>query len=245
MPVRVRFMLAERGTVADLERLAGHGFYFDLKVDGIRAMVELSGARHPAPRVAMHSRNDLDLTRRFPELVEALESLDERALVLDAEIAVRASDGMPSWPLTQRRTAQSTPSASLVKELPASLFVFDVLTLGRDDTTGLTFQRRRDLLEQLADEWPSPLTLTPCTRDVSAIWDFVGTHHLEGVIAKAPLSRYRPGRSSDWVKVKAVQSLTCLVGGVQWAGAEGLGALRSLHLYLVGESGELVPVGKA
>ncbi len=238
-------MLAERGSVADLERLASRGFYFDLKVDGIRALVELTDADEHPSRVAMRSRNDLDLTRRFPELVKALETLDERVLVLDAEIAVRDADGLPSWPLTQRRTAQSTPSASLVTEFPASLFVFDVLTRGSDDTTALPFQRRRALLEELATDWRGVLTVTPCSRDFAAVWDLVGQHHLEGVVAKAPMSRYRPGRSGDWVKIKATGTLTCLVGGVEWSGVEGASTPRSLHLYLLSETGELVSIGKA
>ena len=239
-------MLAERGSVIDLERLAARGFFFDLKVDGIRALVELSDdAEAQSRRVEMSSRNGLDLTRRFPDLVKAVKDLGEQGLTLDGEIAVRGADGLPSWPLTQRRTAQSTPSASLVKELPAHLYVFDVLAIGPQDTTSLPFQRRRDLIEELAAGWPSAVGLTACSRDLEAVWGLVVANHLEGVIAKAPASTYRSGRSRDWVKVKVTQSLTCLVGGVEWAGAEGVSEPRSLHLYLLAETGDLVQVGKA
>lgn len=246
MQLPMRFMLAERGTVADLERLAGRGFFFDLKIDGIRALVELSGdAATQLHQERMSSRNGLDLTRRFPDLDEVLSGFGEDGLTLDAEIAVRGPDGLPSWPLTQRRTAQSTPSASLVQELPAHLYVFDVLAIGRQDTTSLPFQRRRGLLEQLAADWSGAVSLTACSRDLEAVWGLVAANHLEGVIAKAPTSKYRPGRSRDWVKVKATQSLTCLVGGVDWAGVEGDSEPRSLHLYLLNEAGDLVQVGKA
>ncbi len=239
-------MLAERGSVTNLERLAARGFFFDLKVDGIRALVELSDdAEAQSRRVEMSSRNGLDLTGRFPDLVKAVKDLGEQGFTLDGEIAVRGPDGLPSWPLTQRRTAQTTPSESLVKELPAHLYVFDVLAIGPQDTTSLPFRERRILLEELAADWPSTVSLTACSRDAGAVWDLVTGNHLEGVIAKAPMSRYRPGRSRDWVKIKAMQSITCLVGGVEWAGAEGVSAPRSLHLYLLAETDDLVQVGKA
>lgn len=238
-------MLAERGTVADLARLAARGFFFDLKVDGIRALVAVHPNASAVSHVTVTSRNDLDLTRRFPDLVESLESLGGTALTLDAEIAVRGADGLPSWPLTQRRTAQSTPSAALVKELPAHLYVFDVLAIGPQDTTSLPFERRRALLEELADDWGGAISITVCSRSADAVWEVVVANHLEGVIAKAAASRYRAGRSRDWVKIKATQSLTCLVGGVEWAGLEGVSEPRSLHLFLLDESGDLVQVGKA
>ncbi|MBA2445678.1 MAG: hypothetical protein H0V49_10145 [Nocardioidaceae bacterium] len=241
----MRFMLADRGSVQDLERLSGRGFFFDLKVDGIRAMVELGGTGSQPRRLTMSSRNELDLTRRFPDLVESIRDLGDEALILDSEIAVPGTHGLPSWPLTQRRTAQSSPSAALVKELPAHLYVFDVLAISTQATASLPFTRRRELLEELATGWRRAVSVTACSRDAAAVWELVSEHHLEGVIAKAPLSRYRPGRSRDWVKIKATQSLTCLVGGVEWAGAEGMSDPRSLHLYLLDEAGELVQVGKA
>jgi bifunctional non-homologous end joining protein LigD len=76
------------------------------------------------------------------------------------------------------------------------------------------------------------------------MWDFVLQHDLEGVLAKNPESRYIAGRTREWIKVKATQTLTCLVGGVEWA-PDMAGEPRSLRLYLVDADGELSPVGKA
>jgi len=235
-------MLAERGTPADLERLATSGYVFDLKIDGIRALVR-TGRTGTGPAIAMTSRNGLDLTARFPELVESLAQLGDD-LVLDAEIAVPDASGLPSWPLTQRRTAQRT-ARRLATELPAHLYVFDVLQARGADMTSQPFSARRDLLETLATGWREHLGLTACSADPWSLWGLVLEHSLEGVIAKRSDSRYRPGRSRDWVKIKATQTLSCLVGGVEWSGAEGASEPGSLDLFLVDERGALVPVGHA
>ncbi len=239
------FMLAERGRSQDLDRLAGAGYVFDLKVDGIRALVSISRPGGGSPVVAMTSRNGLDLTVRFPELVEALVGLSEPALVLDAEVAVPGPSGLPSWPLTQRRTAQRTAPGRLVRELPAYLYVFDLLGRGSEDLRHEPFHIRRERLEEMAARWSGRIGLTICTGDPWPLWDVVREHALEGVVAKRRTSTYRPGRSRDWVKIKATQTLTCLVGGVDWAGAEGASEPRSLQLYLVDAAGALVPVGNA
>ena len=245
----MRFMLAERGTVTDLGRLSAAGFAFDLKVDGIRALVSVGeGGSQSPPDIAMTSRNDLDLTGRYPELVEALHDLavvgPPRRLTLDAEIAVPGPDGLPSWPLTHRRTAQRSGTLHSVGQEAAHLYVFDVLGVDGRDTTSWPLRQRRALLDTMAGDWPSRVSLTPYTTDFRPLWDLVVEHGLEGVIAKHPDSRYRPGRSKHWVKIKATSTLSCLVGGVEWA-PDRTGEPRSLQLFLVDGDGDLVPCGKA
>jgi bifunctional non-homologous end joining protein LigD len=236
-------MLAERGRPEDLDRLAASGHVFDLKIDGIRALVRTQASGQEAT-VTMTSRNGLDLTQRFPELVESLHRLGDD-VVLDAEVAVPDATGLPSWPLTQRRTAQRTAPGRLAVELPAYLYVFDVIEARGESTMSVPFRSRRQLLERWAAAWRGRLGLTVCSPDPWYLWQLVMEHSLEGIVAKRADSRYRPGRSRDWVKIKAVRTVSCLVGGVDWSGAEGTGEPRSLELFLVDEGGQLVPVGNA
>lgn len=257
----MEFMLAERGTPADLDRLSLRGYVFDLKIDGIRALVTIGGSsaatgrtrdKGSVPAVAMTSRNGLDLTGRYPELVTPLQQVGAQRcggravddLVLDAEIAVPGPDGLPSWPLTHRRTAQRSAARQLTTQLPARLYVFDLLKLAGDDTTGWPLGHRRATLEELAADWPQQVSLTPHSDSVGPLWEMVVEKGLEGVIAKKRDSRYHPGRSRDWVKIKATQTLSCLVGGVEWA-PDVPTEPRSLQLFLVDPVGDLVSVGKA
>jgi len=231
-------MLAHRGTPADLDRLRQRGYVFDLKVDGVRALVTVDDAQ-----LSLVSRNDKQYAGRFPELLEPLEPLRARRVVLDAEIAVPDRRGLPSWPLTQRRTARQSGAGHIEPHLRARLYVFDITRLEGVDVRASPFSERRALLQELADGWSPELTLTVCVDEPHALWALVAEHRLEGVIAKRAVSAYRPGRSADWIKVKAVHTVTCLVGGVTWSGERGTREPRSLDLYLVAEDGSLVPVG--
>lgn len=242
-------MLADRGRPEDLALLAAAGFVFDLKVDGIRCLASLEpGAPGDAARVTLASRNGRSLVTRFPEIAAALMLLETPRLVLDAEIAVPGPDGLPSWPLTHHRTAQSVATHALVREHPAQLFVFDVLRVDDTSTVQWSFVRRREALEHLAASdtgWSPSLTLTPCDTDADAMWQLVLDHELEGLVAKRPASPYSAGRSRNWIKVKATQTVSCLVGGVDWAGEPAVSDPRSLHLFLVDDAGALQQVGKA
>jgi bifunctional non-homologous end joining protein LigD len=230
-------MLAGRGLPKDLPRLQEQGYVFDLKVDGVRAMVTCD-----ADQLSLLSRNDKGFARRFPELIGPLEALRTRSVVLDTEIAVSDQRGLPSWPLTQQRTARQSGSG-VDPRLSARLYVFDLLRLEGTDTTGAPFRERRQLLQTLARSWSPELVLTVCSEDHHRLWELVVEHRLEGVIAKRADSPYRSGRGTDWIKIKSVHTLTCLVGGVTWAGAEGTSEPRSLDLYLVDANAALVPVG--
>lgn len=239
--MRPGFMLAERAGPQTLDQLARRGYLFELKVDGIRALAEIDA---PAGQVALWSRNGLSLARRYPDLVDALRTLDGFVGVLDAEISVAGPDGLPSWAMTLQRTQQAVPSTRLLREAPAHLYVFDVLSLDGADQTSQPFATRRALLEQLAEGFPPSIGLTPLSDDPHALWTFVTEHRLEGVVAKKATSPYRAGRSPLWVKLKAVQSVSCLVGGVDYA-PDLPDEPRSLHLFLVDDDGELLAVGKA
>ena len=135
------FMLAQRGEVGDLPRLRERGYVFDLKVDGVRALVTCDH-----DRLTLVSRNDKQFAARFPELIQPLERLRERSVVLDCEIAVPDRRGLPSWPLTQRRTARQSGAGRVEPHLRARLYVFDLLRLDGLDTTAHTFAERRELL---------------------------------------------------------------------------------------------------
>jgi bifunctional non-homologous end joining protein LigD len=241
-------MLAERGTPSQLDELARRGFWFDLKIDGIRALVTLGTSQHgQPPEVSMTSRNRLDLTGRYPELRVALELVAASGpddLVLDSEIAVPGPDGLPSWPLTHRRTAQRSATPAGVANVPATLYVFDVLRIGASDLRQRPWRDRRAELDALATTWPDRISATPVSPQPAPLWELVERHRLEGVVAKNPESRYVAGRSRDWVKIKATSSLSCLVGGVEWA-PDVPNEPRSLQLFLVDPDGDLVPVGKA
>src|SRR6266511_4917334 len=109
----------------------GHGWQFEPKWDGFRALVFRDGAE-----ILIQSRDEKSLNRYFPELLEPLRSQLPARCVLDGEV-VAAKDGALDFDALQLRIH---PAASRVKllsqEIPASIVFFDLLGEGDRDLRG-------------------------------------------------------------------------------------------------------------
>ena len=237
--------------LAKLARELPTGDYlYEPKWDGFRCIVFRDG-----PEVELGSRNELPLTRYFPEVVAALqEALPDRAVV-DGEVVLVGASGLNFDLLSQRVHPAESRVRLLAETTPASFVAFDLLALGHRDLRPEPFHERRSLLEGLLAGTSSTGTsstgsvhLTPCTRDrtVAADWfhRFEGAG-LDGVVAKAADLAYIAGKRV-MVKVKHERTAEFVVGGFRWykgsaaAASEEVGSLM-LGLYTKG--GELAHVG--
>lgn len=233
-------MLAQRGEVKDLPALASAGYLFDLKIDGVRALVTIDGTD-----ITIKSRRGEDITGKYPEVVGALREQGEQRVVLDCEIAVCDNRGLPSWERTHKRDAQVNRIARWAAHMPATLFVFDCLQYRGIDMRSRPFAARRERVETLTAAWDTP-RLQAVLHGVTeaAMWAVVSDFDLEGLVAKRADSPYRPGRSRDWIKIKRTRTATCLVGGFDPGEGSRADTFGALHLYLLDEHQELVPVGR-
>src|SRR3954454_21680131 len=114
-----------------------------LKWDGVRAItyVEDGGVR-------LMSRNDKDMSRSYPELA-ALGDLVEAPTILDGEI-VALRDGRPDFGLLQSRMHVQRPTERLLRSVPVTYYVFDVLFLDGRPLLDRPYTGRRAELERLA-----------------------------------------------------------------------------------------------
>ena len=90
------------------------GWYFELKWDGFRTIAEKD-----RQGVRLYSRNQNDLTKRFPSIVEAVRSLDN--VILDGEICALDERGHPRFEWLLNRGRQGGVVV---------MYVFDFLRLG-------------------------------------------------------------------------------------------------------------------
>ena len=183
----------------------------EVKYDGYRALSALSNGR-----VAMWTRNALDLTARFPALARALSRVVVGDAVIDGEICVLDPDGVSRFELLQQGGE-------------AVLFAFDLLRLDGEDLQKRPLRERRDLLRSLLSNAPPELRLSEeAPGPVGAALEKMRVRGMEGLILKAPGSLYEKGRSRQWLKLKvqATQELA-IVGWTQGKGAASgsLGAL--------------------
>ena len=229
-------MLAKR--VAEVP--TGDTWIFEPKWDGFRAVIFRDGEE-----ILIQSRDGKSLNRYFPEVVAALlEQLPQRCVV-DGEIVI-AAQGRLDFDALQLRVH---PAASRVKLLaeqtPASVVLFDLISLGDDDLRHQLTEIRVARLTEALEHARPPIYQTPSTRDrlVALDWfkRFEGAG-LDGVMAKPLAGTYQPEKRA-MLKVKHERDCDCVVAGFRWyKDAEGT-AVGSLLLGLYDASGALQHVG--
>jgi ATP-dependent DNA ligase len=236
--------------LAKLERSLPDGDYFyEPKWDGFRGIVFRHGTD-----VEIGSRNELPLTRYFPELVADLRTALPDAAVVDGEVVVAGPGGLDFDALSQRVHPASSRVRMLAEKTPASFVAFDLLALGERDLRGQPFHERRSVLEDILGP-PGPVSrsarvhLTPATRQRSVAEDWFGRFEgagLDGVVAKPAGLVYVPGKRV-MVKVKHQRTAEFVVGGFRWyrasSGAASGQEVGSLMLGLYDAAGRLSHVG--
>ncbi len=235
--------------LAKLARELPSGEYiYEPKWDGFRCIVFRSGTE-----VELGSRNELPLTRYFPELVRALSQVLPQRAVLDGEVVVAGPTGLDFDALSQRVHPAESRVRLLAEKTPASFIAFDLLALDDRDLRKEPFHERRRLLESVIGEaGPSVgVHLTPATRDRSLAEDWFGRFEgagLDGVVAKGADLAYVAGKRV-MVKVKHERTAEFVVGGFRWyrtsadGGTPGQSEVGSLMLGLYDSAGDLSHVG--
>ncbi|QWC86932.1 DNA ligase [Nocardioidaceae bacterium] len=225
-------MLATSGTRVPTDP----GWAHEVKWDGMRALVDVSGARERrTPRLT--TRTERDVTVAFPELGVVDGALAGRDLLLDGEV-VAMVEGRPSFAgLADRfHVTDARRAARLAAAAPTTYLAFDLLRLDGEDLIGRPWAERRRMLDDIAatalDDggWPR-LSVPPVYDDGEVLHTATAAQGLEGVVSKRVTSPYRPGRrSEEWLKFPHRPTRSYVVGG--WRpekDGRGLGAV------LVGE----------
>jgi len=176
------------------------GWLFELKLDGYRIIAAREGGE---PR--LYSRNGVDYTATFPEVARAMAALPFDALVLDGELVVHDDAGLPSFQRLQQR-AQLRKPFDIRKgsvELPASLYVFDLVAAEGHDLRALPLTARKQVLKRIVPAAGALKYLDHFEAEGEALYAQVERMGLEGVMAKRADSPYRSRRSAEWLKIRA------------------------------------------
>jgi bifunctional non-homologous end joining protein LigD len=167
----------------------GAGWIHEIKHDGFRLM-----ARRDAAGVRLLTRNGHDWSARYPQISEAAGALQGvRSFLIDGEAVACDGNGMPSFDRLRYRRADGT----------VFLFAFDLLELNGDDLRREPIELRKRELARLLRNARLGLQLN---EHIAEPGDVVFRHAcklgLEGIVSKRLGSRYRSGRSADWLKMK-------------------------------------------
>ena len=242
LPQLIRAMLATPG---DFRSLENEGQWaFEMKWDGVRAVVYVDGTEARAGMVRVLTRNDREVLASYPELAGLSTAVPGHRVVLDGEIVALDAAGRPSFGELQARMHVQHPSAVLLAKVPVSFFAFDVLHLDGTSLLATAYDERRAALESLGLDGPDWATPPAFEGDAATAMEVSRQQGLEGVIAKRRSAAYQPGRRSrDWVKVKHIRMQEVVIGG--WSPGEGsrAGGIGSLLLGVPDDEGGLVYAG--
>ncbi|MFJ5178510.1 non-homologous end-joining DNA ligase [Streptomyces griseoviridis] len=201
------------------------GWLFERKLDGVRVLAVRAGGA-----VTLLSRTGRRLNATYPELVAALEAQECADFTVDGEV-VALWRGRTDFARLQRRMGLTRARDVEASGVAVTYYVFDLLRLEGADTRGLALRTRKSLLRR-ALTYRAPLRLTTHRNEGGerALADACA-RGWEGLIAKRADSRYRAGRSPDWLKLKCSLTQEFVIGGFTEPGGAraGFGALLLGH----------------
>jgi DNA ligase-1 len=252
-------MLAHAIEEADFPALAPDDFMAEWKWDGIRVQA-VAGTSEDGQRVTrLYSRTGEDISKSFPDLLEALR-FDG---AIDGELLVLRDGRVQSFNVLQQRLNRKSVTPKLLTEFPVHLRAYDLLVEGSEDLREQPFMARREKLEALVARLADPrIDISPLVP--FSTWDDIvaarkdpastgagdDADAVEGVMLKRKDAPYVPGRpKGQWWKWKREPYI---LDAVLMYAQRGSGKRSSFYsdytfgVWTTGEDGDvLVPVGKA
>jgi bifunctional non-homologous end joining protein LigD len=237
MPATVHPMLAESID----EPFDSADWLFEIKWDGYRAVAFIENGK-----VRLRSRNQNDLTPRYPELKDLPQYLQAKNAILDGEVVALDEQGRASFSLMQQRTGfrpggrRTTAKA----DIPVLYYAFDLLYLDGYDWRRVPLEQRKKKLASVLLAGDAVRYSDHYAEHGKTLFAMAQEKGLEGILAKKRESFYEERRSREWLKLKIRHGIECVVGG--YTEPEGsrvhfgslvLGLYDNDHLIHVGQVG--------
>jgi len=236
MPTTIHPMLAE-----SIEHpFDGDEWLFEIKWDGYRAIAFIEN-----DKVRLVSRNQNELTARYPELKDMPAFVKAKTAILDGEVVALDADGRASFSLMQQRTGFRPGGRKAVAnaDVVVLYYAFDLLYLDGYDWRRVPLEERKKKLQSILESGDALRYSDHYAAQGKALLEIARDKKLEGILAKRRASCYEERRSRDWLKIKIRHEMECVVGG--YTEPEGTRAhFGSLVLGLYDKQGHLIHVGQ-
>jgi bifunctional non-homologous end joining protein LigD len=237
MPTTIHPMLAE-----SIDKpFDGPEWLFEIKWDGYRAVAFVENGK-----VRLVSRNQNELTARYPELKDMAQSVKAKTAILDGEVVALDDEGKASFSLMQQRTGFRPGGKRAVAnaDVPVLYYAFDLLYLDGEDWRKVPLEERKRKLQSIVKTGNSLRYSDHYEEQGKALFEVARSKGLEGIVAKKRVSFYEERRSREWLKIKIRHRVECVVGG--FTEPEGSREhFGSLVLGLYDKMGRLIHVGQA
>lgn len=249
----IKVMLAQKSEsmeegfedVADEDGVAA----LEAKYDGMRTQIHKQG-----DEIRVFTRRLEDVTKQFPDLVQAVEEhIDADECIIEGEAVAYDPDDHSQVPFQtmSKRIKRKYDIEQMVEEIPVVLHLFDITYL---DGEGLLDEPLRDRLSRLdsildPEDWVIDRAEHLETDDLDRANDFyqrILSQGHEGIMLKNLDAAYKPGsRVGYMVKLKPIMETLDLVAvRAKWSEGRKSDWLGRLFLACRDEDGELLEVGR-
>lgn len=221
-------------------------WFVEDKYDGIRAQVHVDHGR-----VAIYTRGMEEVTRSYPELVDALLSFGGSA-ILDGEILAWRDGRALSFTVLQQRLARKKLSESMIRSVPVVFLAYDVLYYNGVLLLDQPLEARRTALsETITAVGSDRVLLSPQqplhdTNAIDDLFDAARKAGNEGLILKRAGSHYEPGkRGGAWLKIKRAFATLDVVITAAEQGHGKRATVLSDYTFAVRDGSQFLNIGKA
>jgi bifunctional non-homologous end joining protein LigD len=144
--------------------------------------------------IRLITRRGNDWTNRYPLVVEAVNHLKVRSCLIDGEVVCCDEKGVTAFHLLRHRR----------HEPQAFLYAFDLLELDSADLRREPIEVRKTTLASILRKRRPGVRLNEHMEhpEGAVVFQHACKMGLEGIVSKRLGSRYRSGRSPDWLKFK-------------------------------------------
>src|SRR5215212_9091816 len=210
--VPVSFMLADvMFSAEEIINYSNKPLICEYKYDGIRLQLHKFNKE-----VRLFSRNLVEITYAFPELVKAaIETTIETTntmlsnqvdFIVDGEL-IAFKNGKPlHFQELQKRLRRKNVTNSIQTEVPIYYFIYDIMYFKNYQVLKKSLFDRKDILSSISFKEPiinSSYKIVESIEKVIAIFNESKDNGYEGLVVKDPLSQYHPGkRGRYWMKLK-------------------------------------------
>ena len=179
------------------------------KLDGFRLQIHIDNTKKK-PFIKFFSRNLIDMTHMFPDLVEAFKKLKVGNLICEGE-AISYDSNTGQFVMFQETVKRKRKHGieSAIEELPLQVYAFDLMYLDDQEIMQEPQHVRYKKLQNLFKNYPtSDLQCISeekmeTAEQLKAYFTKSIADGLEGLVAKIQDASYKPGkRDFNWIKLK-------------------------------------------
>ena len=207
---------------------------FEMKLDGARVQIHMQ-RENKHTRIRVFSRRLTDVSASLPDIIQLVETqVDARSCILEGELLAESPDGRP-YPFQHlmRRFRRVRNVEEMIREIPVTLYLFDLLMHDDAVLIDMPYSSRREQLNALrGDIALVEQIVTPDSTAAESFFDKAITAGHEGLVAKRLDSTYQPGkRGKAWLKVKrAMETLDLVIIAAEWGTGRRHKWLSDYHL---------------